>query len=116
MSADALIYGAATIVSLWGVAHLIPTGSVVAGFGAISVDNRLPARTLAPERLREAVRRAIELQPGAERIAAAFAEAGGAAAAAANVLEGLIGDRAPLPNHSSRRGVDHDARGASRHR
>jgi len=25
---------------LWGIAHLIPTGSVVEGFGAISVDNQ----------------------------------------------------------------------------
>ncbi|MGH3080344.1 MAG: glycosyltransferase [Gaiellaceae bacterium] len=49
---------------------------------------RLRARKLTPERLREAVRRAIERQPGAERIAAAFAKAGGAAAAA-DVLEEL---------------------------
>ena len=36
----------------------------------------------------EALRRAIELRPGAERIAAAFAAACGAAAAA-DILEGL---------------------------
>ena len=40
MPADVLIYAGALIVSLWGVAHLIPTGSVVAGFGSISLDNR----------------------------------------------------------------------------
>jgi UDP:flavonoid glycosyltransferase YjiC (YdhE family) len=50
---------------------------------------RLPARKLTPERLRNAVRRAIQLRPGAERIAAAFAAAGGAVAAA-NELEALI--------------------------
>ena len=50
---------------------------------------RLPARKLTSERLRDAVERAIELRPGARRIAAAFAEAGGAAAAA-EVLEGLL--------------------------
>ena len=50
---------------------------------------RLPARKLTPDRLRDAVRRAIELRPGAERIAAAFAAAGGAVAAA-NELEALI--------------------------
>jgi hypothetical protein len=38
--AEALIYGGAIIVSLWGVAHLIPTNSVVVGFGSISLDNR----------------------------------------------------------------------------
>ena len=56
----------------------------VAGAGV-----RLPARKLSPDRLRDAVRRAIELRPGAERIAAAFAAAGGAVAAA-DELEALI--------------------------
>ena len=56
----------------------------VAGAGV-----RLPARKLTPERLRAAVRGAIELRPGAERIATAFAGAGGAAAAA-RVIEGLL--------------------------
>lgn len=56
----------------------------VAGAGV-----RLPARKLTPERLREAVRRAIERRPGAQRIAAAFANAGGATAAA-DALEELI--------------------------
>jgi MGT family glycosyltransferase len=50
---------------------------------------RLPARKLTPERLRDAVRRAIQLRPGAERIAAAFAAAGGPAAAA-DAVEALI--------------------------
>ena len=55
----------------------------VAGAGV-----RLPGRTLTPDRLSQAVRRATELRPGAEEIALAFARAGGAAAAA-DVLEGL---------------------------
>jgi hypothetical protein len=38
--ADILLYAAAVVVSLRGVAHLIPTESVVAGFGRISVDNQ----------------------------------------------------------------------------
>ena len=35
---------------------------------------RLPARKLSPDRLIQSVHRAIELRPGAERIARAFAE------------------------------------------
>lgn len=40
MAAEALVYAAAIIVFMWGVAHLVPTGSVIAGFGGISLDNR----------------------------------------------------------------------------
>lgn len=36
----AVLYGGATVIFLWGVGHLIPTRNVVAGFGAISSDNR----------------------------------------------------------------------------
>ena len=49
----------------------------VAGAGS-----RLPARRLRPERLRAKVHEAISRRPGAERLAAAFADAGGAPAAA----------------------------------
>jgi MGT family glycosyltransferase len=49
---------------------------------------RLPKKHLDPARLRSAVRRAIELQPGAARIAAAFKAAGGAPAAA-DAIESL---------------------------
>jgi hypothetical protein len=38
--AEGLIHAGAIVVSLWGVAHLIATRSVVAGFGGISLDNR----------------------------------------------------------------------------
>lgn len=40
MLADAPLYAASLVVAAWGVAHLVPTQSVVAGFGAISVDSR----------------------------------------------------------------------------
>jgi MGT family glycosyltransferase len=55
----------------------------VAGAGV-----RLPAHKLNPTRLRTAVRDAINLRPGAQRIAAAFAAAGGPTAAA-DALETL---------------------------
>lgn len=48
---------------------------------------RLPARRLSPDRLLAAVRRARALRPGAERIAAAFAAAGGPATAAGALEE-----------------------------
>lgn len=35
-----LLYVGAGFVAAWGLAHLLPTGSVVAGFGDISTDNR----------------------------------------------------------------------------
>ena len=35
-----LVYAGAGLSILWGIAHLIPTRSVVKGFGEISVDNQ----------------------------------------------------------------------------
>lgn len=35
-----LLYLGAAFTTLWGVAHLFPTKSVVKGFGAISIDNQ----------------------------------------------------------------------------
>ena len=35
-----LLYLGAALVAVWGVAHLVPTRNVVAGFGEISQDNR----------------------------------------------------------------------------
>ena len=49
---------------------------------------RLPASRLRPDRLREAVRAAMQLSAGAERLAQGFRAAGGHAAAA-DALEGL---------------------------
>ena len=35
-----LLYVGAALPALWGIAHLFPTRSVVAGFGDISIDNK----------------------------------------------------------------------------
>jgi MGT family glycosyltransferase len=56
---------------------------------------QLSAMRLKPSRLRDAVFRAIECKPGAERVARAFAAAGGAVRAA-DALEALVGDGRPL--------------------
>ena len=37
----ALLYLGATILIVWGIAHIIPTRNVVAGFGPLSEDNRI---------------------------------------------------------------------------
>lgn len=52
---------------------------------------RLPASRLRPDRLRKAVQEAMGKRAGAERVAAAFAAAGGPGAA--DALEGLLRDR-----------------------
>ena len=36
-----LLYLGAALLVLWGIAHIIPTRNVVAGFGALSEDNRI---------------------------------------------------------------------------
>ena len=36
-----LLYLGAAILFIWGVAHIIPTRNVVAGFGPLSADNRI---------------------------------------------------------------------------
>jgi hypothetical protein len=35
-----LVYAASIVIIVWGIAHIIPTRNVVAGFGALSADNR----------------------------------------------------------------------------
>ena len=37
---DILLYIGAGIITLWGIAHIIPTKSIVGGFGEISEDNK----------------------------------------------------------------------------
>jgi hypothetical protein len=37
---EALLYVAAAVTALWGIAHLLPTRSVVRGFGDLSRDNK----------------------------------------------------------------------------
>jgi hypothetical protein len=41
MSDLVILYAGSGIITLWGVAHLIPTRSIVRGFGEISRDSRL---------------------------------------------------------------------------
>jgi hypothetical protein len=36
---EVLLYAGSTVILLWGIGHLVPTKSVVAGFGTISKDN-----------------------------------------------------------------------------
>lgn len=36
---DVLLYIGSTIIFIWGIAHIIPTRSVVKGFGDLSADN-----------------------------------------------------------------------------
>ena len=40
MVSDVLLYVGSAAITIWGIAHIIPTKSVVKGFGAISEDNR----------------------------------------------------------------------------
>jgi hypothetical protein len=35
-----LLYAGSIVIILWGIAHIIPTKSIVNGFGSISEDNR----------------------------------------------------------------------------
>jgi hypothetical protein len=46
-----LAYVAAAVVAVWGVAHTVPTGQVLAGFAPITADNR---RIVVQEWLAEA--------------------------------------------------------------
>jgi hypothetical protein len=41
MPLQILVYAGALILAVWGIAHIVPTGRVVAGFGPLSRDNRL---------------------------------------------------------------------------
>ncbi len=46
-----LAYVSAAVIALWGVAHAVPTGRVVAGFAPVTADNR---RVVVQEWLAEA--------------------------------------------------------------
>lgn len=37
---DILLYTGSVVIFLWGIAHIIPTKSIVRGFGEISEDNK----------------------------------------------------------------------------
>jgi predicted RND superfamily exporter protein len=40
MMNDILLYVGSVLIIIWGIAHIIPTGAIVRGFGAISEDNK----------------------------------------------------------------------------
>jgi hypothetical protein len=40
MTSEVSVYAGSVIIIVWGIAHLVPVRQVVAGFGAISDDNR----------------------------------------------------------------------------
>ena len=40
MESDIIIYLGSITITLWGIAHIIPTKSIVDGFGSISIDNK----------------------------------------------------------------------------
>jgi hypothetical protein len=40
MLASIMLYAGSIIITAWGVAHVVPTKSIVAGFEPLSVDNR----------------------------------------------------------------------------
>jgi chromate transport protein ChrA len=40
MTYEVLLYIGSVIIIVWGIAHIVPTRSVVSGFGNISVDNK----------------------------------------------------------------------------
>lgn len=37
---DILIYIGSVVIIIWGIAHIVPTKSVIAGFGPVSQDNK----------------------------------------------------------------------------
>jgi MGT family glycosyltransferase len=66
---------------------------------AARAGTRLPAKRLSPKRLRAAVTEATRCRQGARRVAESYRKAG-AAGAAADALEELIGSSSALPVHS----------------
>ncbi len=40
MASDVMLYIGSIAITIWGIGHIAPTKSVVAGFGAISEENR----------------------------------------------------------------------------
>ena len=40
MTSDAILYAGSVVITLWGVAHVVPTAAIVSGFGAISQGNK----------------------------------------------------------------------------
>ncbi len=40
MIGDILLYAGSALITVWGIAHIVPTKSVVNGFGAMSQENK----------------------------------------------------------------------------
>jgi len=40
MISNILIYTGSIIITIWGIAHIIPTKSIINGFGEISIENK----------------------------------------------------------------------------
>jgi hypothetical protein len=99
---EVLAYVAAGLVGLWGVGHAVPTRQVVAGFGAITVDNR---RVILQEWLVEAftmwglaaavISATVVGGAGSGVTIAVYRVAAGVLVALA-VLTGLTGARTPV--------------------
>ena len=49
---EMLLYTGSAIIIIWGIAHLIPTGAIVKGFGEISEDNK---KIIAMESIAEGI-------------------------------------------------------------
>lgn len=49
---EMLLYVGSAVIIIWGIAHLIPTGAIVKGFGEISEDNK---KILAMESIAEGI-------------------------------------------------------------
>jgi hypothetical protein len=102
-----LLYAAAVLVAGWGVAHLLPTRAVLAGFGPISADNR---RVLTMEWVAEgltmifvgvlvAAVTAVDAVAGAgarDSVAVVVYRASAGLLAAIAVLTALTGARTPV--------------------
>jgi hypothetical protein len=58
MTADVLIYIGTGIITLWGITHIVPTKSVVDGFGELSTNNR---RIITMERIAEGLTSALSV-------------------------------------------------------
>ena len=99
---EILVYVAAGLVAVWGIAHLVPTRSVVAGFGNISLDNR---RVLTMEWVAEGVTMlfagaliaAVTLSAGpGDSVAVVVYRLTAGLLAAVAVLTALTGARTPV--------------------
>jgi hypothetical protein len=102
MASAILVYAAAAIVFAWGVAHLVPTREVVAGFGDISIANR---RVLTMEWMAEGFTMvfvallvaAVTAQAGAhDHVAVLVYRLAAGLLAAIAVLTELTGARTPV--------------------